>query len=87
MAAVSLGGRIYTEETRPEGVIVAPVVAVSTEPGEQFATDFSLQSGTEVRFTEADGDWIRLDTPEGLEQGWVPAGSVELVAWQQATQT
>ena len=80
-AGISMGSRLYAEETRPEGVVVAPVVAVSTEPGEQFVTEFSLQSGTEIRFAESQGDWVRLDVPEGVEQGWVPAGSVELVAW------
>ena len=80
LAGLSLGSRIYAERTQPEGVVVAPVVAVSSEPGEQFITDFSLRSGTEVSLVETQGNWARLAIPGDAIEGWIPLDAVETVA-------
>ena len=77
---LSLGTRIYTERAMPEGVVVAPVVAVSSEPGEQFITDFSLHSGTEINLSETQGEWARLEVPGDAFEGWIPLKAVEPVA-------
>ncbi len=80
LIGLSLGSRIFTESTQHNGVVVAPVVAVSSEPGEQFATDFSLPSGTEVSLVETRGNWARLAVPGDAIEGWIPLNSVETVA-------
>lgn len=77
--SLSLGTRIYAEQTLPGGVVIAPSVAVSTEPGEQFITGYSLQSGTEVSVAETDGNWARLVVPGDSAESWIPLDAVELV--------
>lgn len=79
-SGLSLGSRLLIENSHPEGVVIVPSVAVSSEPGEQFATEFNLPSGTEINIVETQGDWVRLAMPGQPLQGWVPANSVETVA-------
>jgi len=80
LTGLSLGTRIYTEQTLPSGVVIAPSVAVSTEPGEMFITEYTLQSGTEVSVAETNGKWARLAVPGNAVESWVPLDAVELVA-------
>lgn len=80
LIGLSLGSRIFTESTQHNGVVVAPVVAVSSEPGEQIAIDFSLRSGTEVILVETQGNWGRLAMPGDVIEGWIPLTAVETVA-------
>ena len=80
LTGLSLGTRIYTEQTLPSGVVIAPSVAVSTEPGEMFITEYTLQSGTEVSVAETNGKWARLAVPGDAVESWVPLDAVELVA-------
>jgi hypothetical protein len=56
VTGVSLGSRLYTERAQPEGIIVASVVTVSSSPGEEYATEYRLFSGTEVNLLETRGD-------------------------------
>jgi hypothetical protein len=80
LTGLSLGTRLYAEQTLPGGVVIAPSVAVSTEPGEQFITSYSLQSGTEVSVAETNGNWARLAVPGDAVESWIPLDAVELVA-------
>ena len=80
LTGLSLGTRIYTEQTLPGGVVIAPSVAISTEPGEQFITEYTLQNGTEVSVAETNGNWARLAVPGEAPESWVPLDSVELIA-------
>ncbi len=73
-------GRLYEERTRPAAVVIAPEVNVTSGPGEQYVTEFTLHSGAEVRLIERRDYWVRLTLPGGQLQGWVPAGAVEAVA-------
>jgi len=74
---VSLGSRLYVEHNNPEGVIVAGETAVTSGPGPQYVTEFSLHSGTEVKLVEQRENWVRLAVPASDLQGWVPANAVE----------
>lgn len=82
MIGLSLGSRIYTENAHPDGVIIADAVALSSEPNHEHATDINLHSGTKVRLAETSGDWIRLASPDGAMQGWIPAEAVETITGQ-----
>ena len=53
---------------------------VTSGPGEQYVTEFTLHSGAEVRLIERRDYWVRLALPGGQLQGWVPAEAVEAVA-------
>ena len=77
---LSLGARVYAEHTLPEGIVIAPTVALSSEPGNQYATGYSLNGGTAVNILETRGDWARLAAPDDSIEGWIPLDSVETVA-------
>jgi tetratricopeptide (TPR) repeat protein len=76
---VGLGSRLYLENTRPEAVVVAHEVNVTSGPGSQYVTEFTLHGGTEVSLVENRENWVRLALASGELQGWVPAGAVEPV--------
>lgn len=77
---LSFGSRVYLELTQPDGVIIAPVVAVSKAPNTEEYSELQLHSGTEVQVIETHGDWIRLDLPGENEDGWIPFEAIELIA-------
>jgi tetratricopeptide (TPR) repeat protein len=80
LVMVSLGGRLLIEKNNPEGIVVAPVVALRDEPGDQYATDVEIKAGAPVDLLEQRGDWIHLSGPGDSFNGWVPASSIETVA-------
>lgn len=75
-----LGSRLYLEKTQPAGVIVATEVNVTSGPGSQYVTEFTLHSGTEISLLEKRGNWVRLALSDREMQGWAPANTVEAVA-------
>lgn len=75
----SLGGRLYVENVRPDGVIMAEEIEVMSGPGSQYIVEFSLHNGTEVSILEERSNWTRLALTGGQLQGWVPASAVEAV--------
>jgi hypothetical protein len=79
LAGFALGGRVYVETTRPEAVVVAAEVDVTSGPGDQYVTEFTLHSGAVLELMETRGRWARLQLPGGHLQGWVPAEAVERV--------
>jgi hypothetical protein len=79
IGSASLGSRIYLEGKQPDGVIVAPVVAVHDQPVDVESTDINLHSGTEVKLLESQDQWIRFSTPGDTMEGWVPLDAVEMV--------
>ena len=80
VASLSLGSRILGESNQPEGIIVAPIVTVSSSPNEQQTTETQLHSGTEVNLLETNGDWIRFSVPGDAVEGWLPVEAVEMIA-------
>jgi tetratricopeptide (TPR) repeat protein len=80
LTGASLASRAFLQQMQPAGVVVAPTVAVSNGPGTEFNTDFSIKGGTTVNVSETQGDWVRLITPEGSGENWLPAEAVETVS-------
>ena len=80
VVSLSLGSRILGEVNQPEGIIVAPIVTVSSSPNEEHTTKTQLHSGTEVNLLETNGDWIRFSVPGDVVEGWLPVEAVELIA-------
>ena len=79
VGVVALGSSLYVEDSRPEGVVVAAEVEVTSGPGTQYVTEFALHGGTEVDLVEVRGNWVRLALPGDELEGWVPANAVEAV--------
>ena len=77
---LSLGSALYVENGRSEGVIVASEVDVTSGPGVQYVTEFTLHSGAEVDLVEARGNWVRLALPGAGLEGWVPGSAIEPVS-------
>jgi hypothetical protein len=72
--------RWSVETDASAGVVVASEVAVTSGPGSQYVTEFTLHSGTEVELLETRGSWTRLALPgEERLEGWVPVADVEAV--------
>jgi tetratricopeptide (TPR) repeat protein len=80
LVGMSLGARLYAERAQPEGIVVAPTIALSSEPGSQHATGLSLSGGTAVNILETRAGWARLAAPDHSVEGWIPLDSVEVVA-------
>lgn len=80
LAGVSLASRSFLQQTQPPGVVVTPSVAISDSPGASSASGYHLTGGTKVNVIDQVGDWIRLDTPQGAGESWVPAAAVESVS-------
>ncbi len=86
IAVLFIGGtamfasRIIITRTQPAAIIVSAAVDITSGPGDQYVTEFTLHSGTEVTLIETRGKWVRLALPGNQLQGWAPAGAVEAVA-------
>jgi hypothetical protein len=81
-SSLSLGSRLYIERTTPEAVIVADVVTLKSDPGEEYATEIQLFSGTEVKLLGTEGSWARLSGYNEAIDGWIPLSSIETVSWR-----
>jgi tetratricopeptide (TPR) repeat protein len=79
VGVLSLGSALYLEQNRAEGVVVAAKVDVTSGPGAQYVTEFTLHSGAEVDLIEVRPNWVRLALPGGELEGWVPANAIEPV--------
>jgi hypothetical protein len=77
---VGLISRLHLENTQTEAVVVAQKVNVTSGPGSQYVTEFTLHNGAEVSLVETRGSWGRLVLSGDELQGWIPASAVEAVA-------
>jgi len=77
---VGLASYLHIENARPQAVVVAQEVAITSGPGPQYVTEFTLHSGAEVGLVETRENWVRLAVADNQLQGWVPANAVERVA-------
>jgi len=80
ITGISFGSRLYVENAAPEAVIVADVVTLNSDPGEEFATEFQLFSGTEMKLLGTQGSWAHLASPDQVIEGWIPLSSIETVS-------
>jgi len=71
--------RMYVENAKPQGIVVAGEVNITSGPGSQYVTEFTLHNGAEVQIVETRANWIRLAVPNSELQGWAPAPAVEAV--------
>jgi len=85
VAGISFGTRLYVEQTTPEAVIVADVVTLNSDPGEEFATEIRLFSGAEVKLLDTQGSWAHLTGPNDVINGWIPISTIESVSRSSAS--
>jgi hypothetical protein len=80
LAGFSFASRLYVTGSQPDGVIIADSVTVNSAPSEEFATEYTLFSGAEVRLLETQGNWVHLSGPNDVLEGWVPLDKVEAIS-------
>lgn len=71
-------GRVYVEAARPLAVVVAPQVMVTSGPGTDFTTLYTLYAAAELRIIGREGDWVQFSLPDG-RLGWMPAAAADPV--------
>lgn len=59
-------------------VVIPPEVNVYSGTSEDTEVRFQLHAGSEVRWIEEIGEWVRIDLPDG-EQGWMASRHAEIV--------
>jgi hypothetical protein len=79
VGVLALGSYLYMDRDGSTGVVVTAEVDVTSGPGAQYVTEFTLHSGAEVDLVEVRGSWSRLAVPGGELEGWVPTNAVEAV--------
>jgi hypothetical protein len=79
VGVLALGSYLYVDRDLSAGVIVTAEVDVTSGPGTQYVTAFTLHSGAEVDLVEVRGSWSRLTVPDGELEGWVPTNAVEAI--------
>lgn len=77
--AFTLGSRLYMQTNNPQAIVVAESMDLYSGPGEEFLTEFTLNSGTKVNLLETRGQWSRISLPGEQAQGWTNAGAVETI--------
>ncbi len=75
-STVSLGSRVYSDHNFPSGVVVAPMVTLSSKPQSEDLTKWHLPGRTEVNLLDTKGDWAHLSLPGKSVEGWIPVESV-----------
>ena len=61
------------------GVVTVGTADALSGPGPQFAGEFTLHSGAQVRLVDSRHGWLQVALPGGELQGWLPAHTIEAV--------
>jgi len=77
--AFTLGSRVYMEASSPQAIVVVESMDLYSGPGEDYLTEFTLHSGTQVNLLETRGQWVRISLPGEQAQGWATIGAVESI--------
>ena len=70
---------LHSNPYESTGVVTAGTVEALSGPGPQFAGEFTLHSGAQVRLVDSRHGWLQVALPGGELQGWLPAHTIEAV--------
>ena len=70
---------LYSNPYDNTGVVTADTVEVLSGPGPQYAEEFALHSGAQVRLVDSRPGWLQVALPGGELQGWAPSHAIEAV--------
>ena len=76
LTLTSLGFKIYGQEARHPGIVVADEVQVMSGPGSDYAREFILHAGTGVEVKRNYQGWIEIALSDEM-RGWVEETTVE----------
>ena len=71
---------LYANPYGNTGVVIAEAVEVASGPGSQYAPEFTLHSGAQVRVVDSRKGWVMVELPGGELKGWLPSLGIETVA-------
>ena len=70
---------LYASPYDSAGVVTAERVEALSGPGFQYAEEFTLHGGAQVRLLDTRRGWMEVALPGGEIRGWMPAYAVEAV--------
>ena len=70
---------LYANPYDNTGVVTAASVDAVSGPGPQYAKEFTLHSGAQMRLVDSRHGWLLVALPGGELQGWLPAHAIEAV--------
>ena len=70
---------LYSNPYDNSGVVTGATVHVLSGPGTQYAEEFTLHGGAQVRIVDSRHGWLRVALPGGELQGWAPSHAIEAV--------
>ena len=79
LAFALLLNMIYANPYDSAGVVTAESAEALSGPGFQYAEEFTLHSGAQVRLLDTRQGWLQVALPGGEIRGWMPVHAVEAV--------
>ena len=70
---------VYANPYDNTGIVTTGSIEIVSGPGPQYAGEFSLHSGAQVRVTDSRHGWLKIALPGGELRGWVPSHVVDIV--------
>ena len=70
---------LYANPYDSTGIVVVDAVEVVDGPGWQYAEEFIIHSGAQVRMNDSRLGWVEVSLPGGELEGWVAAYAIEAV--------
>ena len=74
---------IYSNPYDSTGVVTVESVDALSGPGFQYAEEFTLHSGAQVRLVDRRQGWLEVALPGGELRGWMPAHTIEAVGREE----
>jgi len=75
--------KLYYHSYDTEGVVLAKEVTVRSGNGINNTALFQLHDGAEFKITQKEGDWLKIELPDG-KKGWIDsrgAGTCKVDSW------
>ena len=79
LAFALLLNMLYANPYDSAGVVTVERVEALSGPGFQYAEEFTLYSGAQVRLLDTRQGWLQVALPGGEIRGWMPAHAVEAI--------
>ena len=79
LAFALLLNMLYANPYDSTGVVTVESVDALSGPGFQYAEEFTLHSGAQVRLVDRRDGWLQVALPGGELRGWAPAYALEAV--------
>ena len=71
---------LYDNPYSNTGVVIVESVEVVSGPGPQYATEFTLHSGSQVKVIDSRRGWTMVTLPGGELRGWVSEHGIESIS-------